>query len=511
MNSKLLKDRYRKDHILTLVIWLLIFVLTLIIHTRLINNAFDDAYIHFRIARNFAESGQPYYNANEPVSASSSPAWTIILSILFKVFSPNPWVIAVLNSICTTAGAYIFSLIFKKIYKEELSIFITGLLIPILFLSIMLVPSIGLMETPATFVMIGITFLLYLHKNPVYYIILGTLPFFRIECGILVLIFLISDVVEHKKIHPKMFLPAIGAMPFVFYQYFYFQTIIPNTISAKMAMYHQTALEIFGMVLQSFFPNTKAFPIWSESVLLYVWLTILIFSIYFILRTNSITQKSEMIFLAFGLSVLAFYIIGKALIFPWYVPLFTVPLLLGSCGCFLKQKKIPGYILFAVLVYPYVSLSGQNVFAGFFNPYIYTDVQFGARVVRYIDTGTRLFTHYPEARLMTSEIGGLGWGFNGYVLDGAGLATPAAIAYHDGSHGTLGIIPIEFIRTTQPDIIVSVPIFLPGFSESELANSYILKQVPVYMQNDLQRIESKEIWGNDLLHIYILKDIYGGF
>ena len=58
----------------------------------------DDAYIHFRIARNFAQYDRPYFNLNEPVYATSAISWTLLVAFLFKIFGPLPKTVAVVNS-----------------------------------------------------------------------------------------------------------------------------------------------------------------------------------------------------------------------------------------------------------------------------------------------------------------------------------------------------------------------------------------------------------------------------
>jgi hypothetical protein len=71
----------------------------------------------------------------------------------------------------------------------------------------------------------------------------------------------------------------------------------------------------------------------------------------------------------------------------------------------------------------------------------------------------------PTARLMTSEIGGLGEGFRGEILDGFGLATPNAIRFHpmrvpeDRVSGDIGAIPLGFVREERPDVVVSYAVF----------------------------------------------------
>ena len=61
------KNQWLLSSINLLTIGFLIFI-----HIQLQQYAFDDAYIHFRVARNFVEIGAPYYNASDMLKVSTS-------------------------------------------------------------------------------------------------------------------------------------------------------------------------------------------------------------------------------------------------------------------------------------------------------------------------------------------------------------------------------------------------------------------------------------------------------
>ena len=70
-----------------------------------------------------------------------------------------------------------------------------------------------------------------------------------------------------------------------------------------------------------------------------------------------------------------------------------------------------------------------------------------------------------DARVLASEIGRLGWGFRGTVLDGAGLVTPAAVAFlpvpaEQCVEPEKPALSRELIVALDPDYIVSMPVFL---------------------------------------------------
>src|SRR3954470_12948203 len=78
------------------------------VHWRLYPFAFDDAYIHFRIARHLAQDGQPYYNVGDAVMASSSSVWTLVLAALFASGATAPTV-ALMNAFLTACCVPVYA------------------------------------------------------------------------------------------------------------------------------------------------------------------------------------------------------------------------------------------------------------------------------------------------------------------------------------------------------------------------------------------------------------------
>ena len=66
----------------------------------------DDAYIHLAIARTIAESGTWGIVPGEPVFASSSPLWTVLLAIGCRLFGPAEWLPLAFSWVFSFAALY---------------------------------------------------------------------------------------------------------------------------------------------------------------------------------------------------------------------------------------------------------------------------------------------------------------------------------------------------------------------------------------------------------------------
>ncbi|WP_128331418.1 hypothetical protein [Apibacter sp. HY039] len=126
MNSKIIKST-----ILILSIVLYFFLLCNLYQSILgyVNNNFtyplDDSYIHLAIAKNIAEHGVWGINSNEFSSASSSPLFTVILSLFLFIFGNNSYIPLILNILFSLSTIYLAWYYFK----DKLSYILLSLLL----------------------------------------------------------------------------------------------------------------------------------------------------------------------------------------------------------------------------------------------------------------------------------------------------------------------------------------------------------------------------------------------
>ena len=112
---------------------------------------------------------------------------------------------------------------------------------------------------------------------------------------------------------------------------------------------------------------------------------------------------------------------------------------------------------------------------------------------------------------MTSEIGGLGYAFQGYISDGVGIASPGALKYHpmavpqERSDSSRGAIPPRFVRDRKPDLIVSYDIYAEAVTASpEIQAAYDDLRFDPVLKSEMAGNLSP-IWGARMLHVFVKK------
>jgi hypothetical protein len=248
-------------------------------------------------------------------------------------------------------------------------------------------------------------------------------------------------------------------------------------------------------------------------------------------KQNSIISIGLLSFIGGGL-LAALYIFQKTLVFEWYMPLYSIPIVFGVYFYTAKittlnfnkrfnETKKRGYkyrlipiILLAVIISinPLASLI-QNTYVALYDMSKSPAAATGMRVQRYLEVGRVLYNLYPNARLLTSEIGGLGYSFHGEIIDGIGLITPRALMYHpmkvpeQRENGATGAIPAAMVENEIPELIVSYPVFIKEFDSSVDMNKYYKITVPPFSKTWQTQTGIDSVYGNYELYIYVREDI----
>lgn len=501
-------------------------------HLRLRIYAQDDAYIHFRIVRNWVEYGVPYYNPSERVMATSSVGWTIVLygiaqaSRLFRIADLPTWT-AVFNVTVTGLGALVYLSLLRRISATPLRVFVLIFFV-VTYLSQIIKTSLGLMETPLAILMTGLGLLGLMTGKPYSMIIFGVIPFFRLELVVVSgLAIVYALVVRHWSLKTLGYL-ILGALPFLLFDIIFFNQIIPNTMRAKSIIYSLSYLDVVSQVarknvddislLGHFYPFTTTLGLvyaFYSLLVLASWIAIVTYrEIRRLIRKSWIEVDFAALFFAvWCMTVLLAYILAQTLLFPWYIPLYVIPgLLVISHTLSTSYQKLLSLIITPFLLVQTLGLI-QLPLAVAVSPIYYQDFGMGVRARQYLDVGRKLYACYPQARLMTSEIGGLGYEFRGYILDGVGLVTPEALPYHplsipdERSHGSMGVIAVQFIIDKNPEIIVSYDALIDKFTDNPAAERYILINLPLLTEEDLKITGRVVILNSTALNLFIRRDL----
>jgi len=506
---------------------------------RLYPYALDDAYIHFRIAQNLAEYHVPYFNPTEAVKASSSSGWTILLFIpswiaqQLGIALDLPRVVACLNTLWTVCGAWVYARLLRRVVRRPGSAAVYGAF-GALYISLLVIPSIGLMETPLALLVTGIALHGLLDGRAYALSLLGVAMYLRPELVVLAGVAGLYALARRRisLLHSLIF-GGLGVAPFLIYDLYFFGTFIPNTVQAKSLVYDLSLQNVVTTVAKGLLPNytfLTVVGIGDTGAIAYFVALLAIVSAVFIYRyvrwpVGTVAQAPDSreaqeitgVILLWGLLVAGAYTAAQAFVFPWYMPLYTVPLAFVCVKVLLDSptlsRQLPLLVLMSVLLIDHGFNLIQLALATTTAPVYYQDFGAGARVRHYLQIGKELFEQYPDARLLTSEIGGLGYSFRGYIWDGAGLVSPAALRYHpmkvpeERSHGSIGAIPVKFIEDTRPDIIVSYDTFIEDFVRSAIRDSYTQTQYPLYLPDDMSYDPQVRLWGSQYLNVFIRKDL----
>lgn len=266
----------------------------------LFKNQYDDAYITYRYAANFALGNGLVFNVGEKTNAASSLIFTLILSAFYKIGITNLELISVLINILSAAG--ISLLVYKSILiltqNSYLAFFMALLTTLHGFISGWTISG---METVFfTFLLTLFTYHYYFLKKSSMLLVTFTMILLlltRMEAVIILFVWFLSEFHKSfflKNSDKKSFILQTGIFfivifGFYFFQYLYYGSFLSNAVAfKKIAVYYQpnptqlilvwigTSLIIILLAIFSFF-LPKIRNLWS--LYLYIILSIITFVI----------------------------------------------------------------------------------------------------------------------------------------------------------------------------------------------------------------------------------------
>jgi hypothetical protein len=433
----------------------------------------DDAFIHLRIARNLRLFGLPYYELGAPVNASSSPLWTVLLALA----GADLRAAQLLSVAGLLGGATAAALVLAAALP------VTVAVAAALLLSWMvLLPVSGLlMETPPALV----CWLLSLwavqrDRWATAGLLAGLALLLRYEFLLwLPVLLLISPDLRARRVLLAGMLPLLLLL--LGWSLFWFGDVVPQSIRAKSVVYD---LNWTVSLRQSRLP--------TQLLLLVAALTALALLLPHAWRRS----RAACAALLFGAGLAAAYLLRATFIFDWYRPLYLLPLAVGCLLLLPTGGRMRAVALLLLLWTTALSLENLG------RP---PAPAIQRRVQQYLLVGADLARDYPQATMMTSEIGALGWAFGGRVIDAVGLVSPQVLRYHplspaDGGGGAVGAIPPQAVHDLQPDLIVSIERFSSALrrdlADGSLSGYTLLRRYPV------TGTVGEQLWRSQWIEVY---------
>ncbi|GAA3750159.1 hypothetical protein [Terriglobus aquaticus] len=458
------------------------------LHLRLGDMGFDDTWIHLRIARNLLATGHAWFNTNERVMATSSPLWTLLMAALHVTARPS--VLPVLEALLFWGACVLAFSIARRHFalQSEAVCSAAGALAAVCTGALLLPSSVGQMETPLAMVLLLASWRAAQAGLGLALPVLAMAAVARLE---LLPVWFVATLVtllwsrRHRVAALESLCIVLLMAGWTLAQ---FHVLLPNSMRAKQISYDftlaQTAKQFVGFRVRD-----------GVEVLLLCVLVAITISLFWRSRATRPAWQNLLPPAAVlsGILIVVEYIARRTVLFDWYRPLYLLPLALGvllllpDTAWFGASTRLAfataQCVLLGWLLAP-AARALPRYLRGAITPTVaqksWIDGGDYVRVQEYLQVGRVLQQTCPDARVLASEIGGLGWSFPGELLDGFGIASPAALRFQPLRNGSpKGGIPAAFALQAAPDIIVSYTVMADQlFYTPEIAQRYSLVLLP---------------------------------
>ncbi len=420
---------------------------------------FDDAYIHARIVEIFLQTGQPAFNLGDTFKASSSTGFILLLAALGTIFD-TIFAMRLLEAVLIVSIFVLGGQL--ALYCKGNRLFATFALISAA--PLVLLAAYGAMETPILVaLMLGAALALCRNRYGLALFLVAVSVWFRIEASLLLLLLILWTLKRKKSVGLLVHIWPVVVLFAV--EFALYGSLVPHAAGAKSLAYGHSYERSIKIALRFATGET-----WVGVLLL----GLLVARLVGVIKSRDFNGYAD-VFFGFAGGVLCAWMVGRSNLFPWYYPLVLVPFAIGVAT---MPASSAGRIFRGIAL---VVLAAFLVDGGKTLLHKVGDASSSAdfRVGRYLEIGNALYDECPTCSLVTSEIGGLGYGFRGVVYDGFGLADPVALQFHpmavpEQRRSTgIGAIPPEYIALRKPDYVVSMPIFSEAARASGALSNYL--------------------------------------
>jgi len=420
----------------------------------------EDAFITFRYARNLALGKGFVYNDGQRVMGTTTPLLTMLLGQLARVVGVEaiPRSATVLMS---GAGLLAALLTVPILRQMNVTRFTSVLGMALFFASrLVLLTSVGGMETPLVLLFMALSFYLLLRRRPAAALVVcGLLILTRIDGLIWFAVILAGATIQEKQLPWRgIILAALVALPWFLFSFFYFDALLPHSVIAKRLIGPWASQPISSL------DRLRAFALWYVQAsgyrlnenMFFLWLALLLAGVAALLARRAI-RPAVLVLLAYPFLYGAFLFAGRAPTFSWYlVPPLWCALLVATAGLqrfanLFRGSASGGRLLerIAPLVLVLLFFWTQNAgFAQYHFQFQANEYHTRRTIGLWLEENTP-----PDSVVAMEAIGYQGYFSRRPVLDLAGLVSPVVVRLHRASDSNADSFH-RVLTTLQPDYLV---------------------------------------------------------
>jgi arabinofuranosyltransferase len=396
----------------------------------------DDAYITFRYARNLAAGMGFVYNPGAPVLGTTTPGYTLLLVPPARLGLDLHWVSWGVATVCDLLTAWLLARLGFRAGRPW-----TGVLAALLLLlapKLLTWSSVSGMETPLYVLAIVATVWLYCTgRLTSAAVVLGLTLWVRPDALLIGLaVGLYARLTRCDPPLRQAAVAALVALPWVLFSWWYFGSPVPASVTAKASSNDLSAAQSL-LVLGGHFVAT-----WYERLLLLPFLVGLAV-------TARRPGPGQLLLLWGALYGLAFGLAGAFGHHLWYfVPLYLPYFWCAGAGLEALARFLARRLPVAVAHPPAAARAGWAALGALTALLLWqTHLNLGhtaseqaVREQLYREVATSLTAVSHGEPLAATEVGVLGWYYDGPVLDLVGLVTPEAVGrpYVETMHAAQG-------------------------------------------------------------------------
>jgi hypothetical protein len=436
----------------------------------------------------------------------------VLTSPLAALGGSQEYGLAILNGILSVLTANNAAKISKKLWPHpnSFSFVITSALV----YAAILPSSLALMESAAALFFMTVVVLNVLNRSPAWAGMAVLLPLIRPEYILMLPLLAVHRVRAQRWSYSavEILLPASLICALGGWYLSVFGITIPQSIIAKSVIYQISFQEFCTFLFRGL--TGSSIPLTITLIWLITFLLLLLVNIWqvrTITRFQSPSFRVSLTILIFPFLLILLYAMRRVLLFPWYIPLISVPVILALTP--LWQRKwnfssclgaigllpifVTGVLSSLITLLPEYSVFGAS----------------GCRAATLRKIGVVLASIYPESTIVAPEIGGLGRGFSGDIVDAAGLASPKVVPHHplripeQRAAGYLGSVPPALVGEIRPDFIVGLPTLLAAVAKSAEIAEYQRIEVPITYTTFSGIQHPINVWGNNYVIIFARKSL----